>query len=152
MDLYAKTFTVRWADCDVNGHMRNTSYSEYAIDTRMAYLAEHGFPFTKFVESGIGPILLHESIDYLREVPLGGTLEVDLSITGLSQDLSRFKFEHDIWLLPERKKAARIVLYGGWMDLGLRKLRVPPEDLQRLLRATPRSEPFEELKSLRSQP
>jgi len=76
MERYAKTFTVRWADCDVNGHMRNTSYSEYAIDTRMAYLAENGFPFEKFVESGIGPVLLHESIDYLREVPLGGTLEV----------------------------------------------------------------------------
>jgi acyl-CoA thioester hydrolase len=149
MDRYAKTFTVRWADCDVNGHMRNTSYSEYAIDTRMAYLAENGFPFESFVASGIGPVLLHESIDYLREVPLGGTLEVDLAITGLSPDLARFKFEHDIWL-PGRKKAARIVLYGGWMDLQKRKLRVPPDDLQRLLRASPRGEPFEELKGLRT--
>ena len=149
MDRYAKTFTVRWADCDVNGHMRNTSYSEYAIDTRMAYLSENGFPFEKFVANGIGPVLLHESLDYLREVPLGGTLVVDLAVVGLSPDLSRFKFEHDIWL-PERKKAARIVLYGGWMDMAKRKLRVPPEDLQALLRASPRGEPFEELKPLRA--
>ncbi len=148
MDRYAKTFTVRWADCDMNGHMRNTSYSEYAIDTRMAYLNENGFPLERFVASGMGPVLLHESIDYLREVPLGGTVEVDLAITGLSPDLSRFKFEHDIWI-PERKKAARIILYGGWMDLKKRKLRVPPEDLQRLLRESPRGEPFEELKGLR---
>ncbi len=149
MDRYSKTFTVRWADCDVNGHMRNTSYSEYAIDTRMAYLSENGFPFEKFVANGIGPVLLHESLDYLREVPLGGTLVVDLAVVGLSPDLSRFKFEHDIWL-PERKKAARIVLYGGWMDMAKRKLRVPPEDLQALLRASPRGEPFEELKPLRA--
>jgi acyl-CoA thioester hydrolase len=147
MDRYSKTFTVRWADCDVNGHMRNTSYSEYAIDTRMAHFAEHGFPYEKFVESRSGPVIIHESIDYLREVPLGGTLEVDLAVVGLSPDYSRFKYEHDIWL-PERKKAARVVVYLGWMDLERRKLRVPPEAVQRLLAASPRGEPFEELKPL----
>jgi acyl-CoA thioester hydrolase len=149
MDRYSKTFTVRWSDCDVNGHMRNTAYSEYAIDTRMAYFTENGFPYEKLVTSGIGLVLLHEYIDYLREVPLGGILEVDLAIVGLSPDFARIKFEHDIWL-PGRKKAARIVLSGGWMDLTKRKLRVPPEDLQRLLRASPLGEPFEEMKPLRS--
>jgi acyl-CoA thioester hydrolase len=148
MERYAKTFTVRWADCDANGHMRNTSYSEYAIDVRMAYLAENGFPFEKMVESKLGPVILHEALDYLREVRLGQTVEVDLGLVGLSPDGARFKFEHDVWL-PGRHKAARIVLAGGWMDLELRKLRLPPDELLRVLKETPRHEGFEEMKGLR---
>ena len=148
MPRYSKTFTVRWADCDVNGHMRNTSYSEYGIDVRMAYLAEHGFPFEKMVENKLGPVILHEAIDYLREVRLGQTVEVDFSLVGLSPDGARFKFEHDIWL-PELNKAARIVLAGGWMDLEKRKLRLPPPELLRALHEMPREEGFEELKGLR---
>ncbi len=148
MDRYAKTYTVRWADCDVNGHMRNTAYSEYAIDTRVMFLAERGFGFEKLLEHRIGPVLLHEAIDYMREVRLGETIEVDLMVTGLSPDGARFKFEHDVWL-PEHKKAARIVLAGGWMDLDRRKLRIPPDDLVRVMEGAPRGEPFEVLKPMR---
>ncbi len=148
MERYEKTFTVRWADCDVNGHMRNTSYSEYAIDTRVAFLSEHGFPFSRFVESGIGPVILHEAIDYLREVGLGETITVDLAVLGISPDGARFRFGHDLWL-PNRKKAARVIIAGGWMDLELRKLRLPPDDLARVLQEAPRAESFEELKPVR---
>ncbi len=149
MDRYFKTYTVRWADCDVNGHMRNTAYSEYGTDTRVSFLAECGFTFEKFVETRVGPVLLHEAIDYMREVRLGQTIEVDLTILGLSPDGARFKFEHDVWL-PGRKKAARIVLAGGWMDMDTRKLRLPPADLLRVMQTGPRSAAFEELKPMSS--
>ena len=148
MDRYAKTYTVRWADCDVNGHMRNTAYSEYAIDTRVMFLAEHGFGFEQLLASRVGPVLLHEAIDYMREVRLGEVIEVDLRVIGLSPDGARFKFEHDVWL-PGQKKAARIVLAGGWMDLDRRKLRVPPDALRRVFEEAPRGEPFEDLKPMK---
>jgi acyl-CoA thioester hydrolase len=148
MDRYAKTFTVRWSDCDANGHMRNTAYSEYSTEVRIAWLAEHGFTWERFLQSKLGPVLLHENIDYLREVRLGETVEVELSVLGLSPDGARFKFEHDIWL-PSRKKAARVIIAGGWMDLELRKLRLPPDDLARVLQEAPRAEGFEELKPVR---
>jgi acyl-CoA thioester hydrolase len=148
MDRYARTYTVRWADCDVNGHMRNTSYSEYATDTRVAFLAEHGFTFEKFVVNRLGPVILHEAIDYLREVRLGEKVTVDFALLGLSPDGARFEFEHQVWL-PAGKKAARIVVAGGWLDLEKRRLRHPPEELHRVLREGPRAEPFEALKPLR---
>ena len=148
MSRFAKTFTVRWADCDANGHMRNTAYSEYATEVRVAYLAEGGFTWERFVASRFGPVLLHEYVDYMREVRMGELIEVDFSVVGLSPDGARFKFEQDVWL-PSRKKAARIVIAGGWMDLELRKLRLPPEDLLRVMQVAPRGEPFEELKAVR---
>ena len=58
-------------DCDVNGHMRNTSYSELAIDVRVEFMAEHGVPLEALLASGFGPVLLREEIDYLREFKLG---------------------------------------------------------------------------------
>ncbi len=148
MERFAKTFTVRWADCDANGPMRNTAYSEYATEVRIAYLAEHGFGWDRFLATKLGPVLLHEYVDYMREVRMGGTVEVDFAVVGLSPDGARFKFEHDVWL-PGRKKAARIVIAGGWMDLELRKLRLPPDDLLRVMQEAPRGEPFEALKPAR---
>jgi len=149
MDRYFKTYTVRWADCDVNGHMRNTAYSEYGTDTRVTFLTERGFGFDKLLASRVGPVILHEAIDYMREVRLGETIEVDLIVVGMSPDGARFKFEHDIWL-PGQKKAARIVLAGGWMDLDRRKLRIPPDELLRVMQGGPRGEPFEEMKPMKT--
>ncbi|HEY6003904.1 MAG TPA: acyl-CoA thioesterase [Anaeromyxobacter sp.] len=148
MDPYARTFIVRWADCDANGHMRNTAYSEYATEVRIAYLAGKGFTWEKFLASKLGPVLLHEYIDYMREVRMGESVVVDFSVIGLSPDGARFRFEQNVWL-PNRKKAARLVIAGGWMDLELRKLRLPPDELLRVLNEAPRGEPFEEMKPVR---
>jgi acyl-CoA thioester hydrolase len=147
MNRYEKIFTVRWADCDVNGHMRNTAYSEYAIDVRVGYLAEHGFGFERFVEEQIGPVLLREEIDYLREVRLGETITVNYTALGLSPDNGLFKLQHD-FTKAGGKPCARIVLSGGWMDLRTRKLVPAPELLARIMGGVPRAEGFAELPRL----
>ena len=141
---YAKKFTIRWSDCDVNGHARNTAYSEYAIDVRMSYLAEHGFPFEKMVEAGVGPVLTREEIDYLRELKLGEKISVDFQQLGVSADGSRFRLLHQ-FTKEGGKPAARIVLEGGWMDLRTRRLVPPPPSLARALGSVPRAEGFAEL-------
>ncbi len=148
MAPYVRTYTVRFGDCDMNGHMANTSYSSFATDVRVGYMVEKGFTLQTFLERHLGPVLLHESLDYLREVRMGDSVDVDFSVVGLSPDGARFKFLHEVWL-PGRDKAARIVIAGGWMDLELRKLRLPPDDLLRVLQQALRSEPFEEMKPLR---
>ncbi len=144
MDRYVTTFTTRWADCDANGHMRNTAYSEYAIDVRMAFLAEHGFGFDQFVQAGLGPVLLREEIDYLREVRLGETITVDFTALGFSADASRFKWSH-VFEKENGKPAAKIVLWGGWMDMSVRRIVPPPPGLLAAIRGVPRGEPFAQL-------
>jgi acyl-CoA thioester hydrolase len=151
MERYAKTFTVRWADCDVNGHMRNTAYSEYAIDVRIGYLTEHGFGFERMVEMGFGPVILREETDFLREVRLGEDVEVDFTLLGLSPDFGRFKFAHD-FTKANGKPSARIVLAGGWLDLRARRLVAAPEPLAAVLRSMPRGEAYAELPPLRARP
>ena len=149
MDRYVKTFTVRWGDCDMNGHVRNTMYSEYAIETRMAYLTASGFGYEQLGELHLGPVLLREEIDYLREIRAGETVTVDFVLVGLSPEGAKWKMRHDLWK-PNGKQAARVVVSGGWMDLHTRKLVPAPEALAEALRKVPRAQSFEVLPPLGS--
>ena len=144
MDQYARTFTVRWADCDANGHLRNTGYSEYAVEVRMAYLVEHEFGLAELRQHGIGPVLLREEIDYLRECHMGEELTVTFAVVGLSPDGTRFKMVHDVWK-PNGKQAAHIVVLGGWLDARVRRLTPPPDALREAFEKAPRLGPFETL-------
>lgn len=144
MSAYEKTYLVRWADCDMNGHLRNTGYSEYCIDTRIAYLTEHGFPPLRYQELGIGPVILREEIDYLRELRMGESFRVDVRVVGLSPDCTKFRFAHRFSRI-DGALAGKLLLLGGWMDLRTRRLNAPPEELQQVLRATPRGDDFQEL-------
>jgi acyl-CoA thioester hydrolase len=144
VDRYARAFVVRWADCDVNGHLRNTCYSEYAVEVRMAFLTEGGFGFEEMRRHGVGPVLLREEIDYLRECHMGEELTVDFTSLGQSADASRFRMAHEIWK-PDGRKAARLVVTGGWMDLAARRLAPPPPKLRELLERAPRGEGWAQL-------
>jgi acyl-CoA thioester hydrolase len=149
MDRFVKTFTVRWADCDANGHMRNTAYSEYGIDVRVAFLDEHGFGIDKLFAAGFGPVILREEIDYLREYRMNETVEVDLEMLGVSADRSRWRVQHR-FTKANGKPGARIVLEGGWMDMRIRRLAPPPEALARVWELAPRAEGWAELPAKRS--
>jgi acyl-CoA thioester hydrolase len=144
VDRYAKTFTVRWADCDANGHLGNTGYSEYATEARMSYLSEHEFGLAELRQHGIGPVLLREEIDYMRECHMGEELTVTFTAIGLSPDGARFKLVHDLWK-QNGKQAARIVVLCGWMDAKLRRLTPPPDGLREAMEKAPRGGPFETL-------
>jgi acyl-CoA thioester hydrolase len=147
VDQYARTFTVRWADCDANGHLRSTGYSDYAIEVRMAYLSDHGFGLAELKQAGIGPVILREEIDYLRECHMGEELQVTFTIQGLSPDGARFKMVQDLWK-PNGKQAAHLVVLGGWLDTRARRLTAPPDALREAFEKAPRGGPFETLPSL----
>ena len=147
MERYAKTFTVRWGDCDLNGHVRNTVYDEYGIETRIGYTFEHGFGFDQLREHHLGPVVLRMEIDYLKELHVGEKITVDLVVLGLSPDDVRFKLAHEI-LKENGKRAARIVLQCAWMDLQARRLVPAPPALVRIFREAPRDPAYEDLPPL----
>ncbi len=149
MERFTRHFTVRWSDCDANGHLRNTCYSEYAVEVRMAFLAQHGFGLPEFRAHGVGPVLLREEIDYLRECHMGEEVSVDFTVLGCSPDDARFKVAHQV-AKPGGKTAARLVVHGGWLDLATRRLRPPPPELKAVWDRIERVEPFEVLPPLRA--
>ena len=145
---FAREFTIRWSDADANGHVRHTVYPELAVEVRLAWLAEGGFDWRWYEAQRLGPVLLREEIDYLRELPLGARVEVDLEALAASADGGRWRFRHT-FTKASGEVAARVVVAGGWLDLAKRKLVAAPDALAAYLAAAPRADGFEELPPLR---
>lgn len=145
--MYQRTFEIHWADLDPNRHMRHSAYPDYATHVRFSFLAENGFPQSRFEALDFGPVILRETTTFKKEVGPGDTLSIDFQMKGLSPDASRFCIFHEV-RLADGNLAATIEVKGSWMDLTTRKLRPPHPQLASLLRQLPRTEDFEELDPL----
>ena len=146
MEAYKKFFHVRWDDADVNGHMRNSAYLDLATDIRMLYFRDNAFTARDFERLRVGPVVMKEEIEYFREMKLMDPLEVTHQIAGMAVDGSRFKIRNCFYQ-QDGVLSVRITSTAGWLDLDLRRLRVPPEPLFTALSNTPRTEDFIELPS-----
>ena len=140
--VFSRRFEVRWADLDANRHLRNTAYLDYATHVRFAFLAENGFPPSRFGELHFGPVILREEMTFLREVGPNDELTVDYRLAALSKDGRKFKLRHRVFR-RDGAEAARIDTDGGWMDLTTRKLRPPPDELATALDRLVRTADFE---------
>jgi len=148
MDPFVRRFEVRWADLDMNRHMRNTAYSEYGTDVRLCFLGAHGFAFEEFEKRGLGPVVAHEEATYKREIGPGDAFEVDMRVAGLASDGSRWRVEHRI-VRGDGKTAAILRLDGVWLDFASRRPVPPPPELRTALERAARTEDFEELPPVR---
>jgi acyl-CoA thioester hydrolase len=145
---YSKTYEVRWSEVDANGHVRHSVYSELGAEVRIAWLQDGGFPWKRFEDLGLGPVLLREELEYRRELGLGERVLIDVQAVGLSPDGARWKLRHDL-VKEDGELAGRVTVLGGWLDLATRRLVVPPEPLAEVVRAAARTPEFEELPPLK---
>ncbi len=140
--MTAQRTTVRWADVDANGHARNTAYSEYGTDARLAHLATHGFTLARFHQLRLGPVVFTETLTYRRELHLGDQVTVTVELTALSSSGHRWGLQHQINRGEEL--AASVRLTGGWLSLDTRRLAAPPDALTAAMTALPRTDDFAE--------
>jgi acyl-CoA thioester hydrolase len=127
-ETYVKKLEVRWDDVDVNGHLRNTRYLEYANHARISYFQESGWDARRFLAAEVGPVLLSDEIRYRREVFLAEQVEVTCQVIGLSADGARWEMRHEV-RRADGSTAATVLSHGGWMGKRTRKLTAPPADL-----------------------
>ncbi len=144
--MYEKTLFAGWGDMDFNAHMRNTAFLDKSGDVRMMFFSDRGFPAAEFARLGIGPVVMKDEIEYSRELGLLEEFRVTLATAGLADDGSRFLFRNE-FLRLDGTLCARVTSAGGWLDLGRRKLTVPPAALLEALRSLPRTDGFEVLPS-----
>ena len=136
---FTRTFQVGWEHLDANGHMRNTAYLDLAVDVRMMFFQESGFPMPEFERYRIGPVVKRDEMEYFREFRLLEPVSITLTLAGLSEDASHFSLRNE-YFKSDGKLAARLSSTGGWLDLSARRLTIPPviivEALNRLVRTT----------------
>lgn len=144
--MYERKVTAGWGDMDFNAHMRNTAYLDKAVDVRMMFFADHGFPMREFARLKIGPVVMKDEIEYLREVNLLDELTVTLAVAGLSDDGSRFALRNEFFR-ADGKPVAKLTSAGGWLDLSARKLIPAPAAMLAALNLLARTADFQTLPS-----
>ena len=139
--MFEKQLIAGWGDMDFNSHMRNTAFLDKSADVRMMFFAERGFSMEEFMRQRIGPVVRKAEIEYFREIRLLEEFRVTLALAGLSEDGSRFLLRNQFWRDGEQL-AASVTSAGGWLDLSLRKLVMPPPALLAALRSLPETADF----------
>ena len=131
---YIQRFQIRYSDLDTNGHVANTSYLKFSLDTRVGYLFANGLTAEMMRESGFGPVVFREEITYLKELHVPEKIEIHYWVTSLHDDGIRFELCTEIRRQND-ELAARVDMQGGWMSLSKRRLEKPPKQAWDLIAA-----------------
>jgi acyl-CoA thioester hydrolase len=145
---FVLTIVARWADIDLNQHMRSSAYSDWANHSRVEWLNTNGFNLQKFTELKFAPILFEERTKYLHEILLGDRITVDLQLAGMNHDASRWLIRHTF-----RREDTVCAVYeakGAWFSTGTRKIAAPPPNLLEACANMVRTDDYAELGSKES--
>ena len=120
-----KKFNFRWSDIDANMHIKNTAYNDLFIQARLALLLDMGFGMKEFKQHGIGPMIIHEHIFYVKEVRAESAVYIDIELRGMSEDGKYMKFAQHMYN-GKGALSCYLDLTFGWLDIKARKLALPP--------------------------
>jgi acyl-CoA thioester hydrolase len=146
-NVFEKTFHVGWANVDFNGHLGNTSYLNLAVDVRMFFFAENGFPIQEFQRQRFGPVILKDEISYFKEMYMLDKIRITFQGAGISEDASKFRIRNEFFR-EDGKLAASLTTTGGWLSFETRKLTVPPPNLAEVMKSLVKTDDFEVLQSI----
>lgn len=142
MNKYQKQIEIRWADLDPNFHVLHSRYYDFGAFCRMSFFVENGVTIQVMQEQKVGPILFREECIFKKEITFGDSVLINLSLTKVRHDLSRWSMMHELWKNNDTL-AAVINLDGAWIDTEKRKLTIPPNGIRHLFDIAPRTEGFE---------
>lgn len=131
---YSVPVTVRGYETDVQGHLNQSVYLNYAEHARWSLLDAAGITQARLIAGGVGPVSLETTIRYRRELLAGDEVEVTCSFEWGGG--KTFRIQQTI-----RKKdgtvAAEITAVGGLLDLQKRRLVAHPDEVFKELAADP---------------
>ncbi|WP_330460586.1 acyl-CoA thioesterase [Streptomyces sp. NBC_00820] len=124
--------TVRGYETDVQGHLNQAVYLNYAEHARWSLLQAAGISQARFLGRGVGPVALETTIRYRRELLAGE--EVDVTCAFEWGEGKTFRIRQEV-RKSDGTVAAEVTAVGGIMDLKARKLVADPRDVFKELAA-----------------
>ncbi|MFJ3715438.1 acyl-CoA thioesterase [Streptomyces sp. NPDC090057] len=118
--------TVRGYETDVQGHLNQAVYLNYAEHARWSLLHAAGVSQARLRDRGVGPVALETTIRYRRELLAGD--EVDVSCAFEWGGGRTFRIRQEIRKL-DGTVAAEVSAVGGMLDLAERKLLADPREV-----------------------
>jgi acyl-CoA thioester hydrolase len=80
-DLFSVRLAVRSYEIDANGHVNHAVYHQYGEHARTEHLAAAGCSMGRFLEHGLGIVLLETHVRFLRELRHGDLVDIDSRVT-----------------------------------------------------------------------
>lgn len=126
--------TVRGYETDVQGHLNQSVYLNYAEHARWSLLQAAGISQAGLIAKGVGPVALETTIRYQRELLAGD--EVAVTCHFKWGDGKTFRIQQTI-RKTDGTVAAEITAVGGLLDLRERRLVADPREYFKELAADP---------------
>lgn len=142
MSQLTLSMPLRWADFDANNHLRHSVYYDFGATARLEFLQKGGLTYDLMESAHFGPVLFREEAVFRREVRAGDAIEINLLVTKMRKDYSRFSFRHEI-KRADGVLCAVITVDCAWIDTQLRKLTIPPSLIGPIMESMPKSGDFE---------
>ena len=142
MNEFRRPAQVRWSDLDPNFHVRHSVYYDWGAFCRIEFLNQHGLTNKVMQDLGFGPILFREECVFRKEIRSGDEIFINLQIIKGREDFSRWSIRHHL-SKTDGTVCAVVTVDGAWMDVNLRKLATPPQKVNEVFAAMPKSENFE---------
>ncbi|MFE7960357.1 acyl-CoA thioesterase [Streptomyces sp. NPDC057413] len=121
---FSVRITVRGYETDVQGHLNQSVYLNYAEHARWSLLQAAGITQARLISTGVGPVALETTIRYRRELLAGD--EVDVTCAFEWGDGKTFRM-HQTIRKTDGTVAAEITAVGGLLDLKARRLVASPQ-------------------------
>jgi acyl-CoA thioester hydrolase len=141
METYVKTLDIRWSDLDPNFHVLHSKYYDFGAYSRMSFLVEHGITPELLQSLHIGPVLFREECVFRKELKFGDIIRINLRLQKASHDFSRWSMVHEIYRNQETL-AAIIHIDAAWIDTRIRKLTLPPPEVELAFNSAPKTADF----------
>ncbi|EYT83078.1 thioesterase [Streptomyces sp. Tu 6176] len=126
--------TVRGYETDVQGHLNQAVYLNYAEHARWSLLQAAGISQSDLIATGVGPVALETTIGFRRELLAGD--EAVVSCVFRWGEGKTFRI-HQTVRKADGTVAAEITAVGGLLDLTARRLVTAPRDRFRDLAKDP---------------
>ncbi|MEU6280167.1 acyl-CoA thioesterase [Streptomyces sp. NPDC047028] len=126
--------TVRGYETDVQGHLNQAVYLNYAEHARWSLLHAAGVSQARLIGQGVGPVALETTIRYRRELLAGD--EVDVTCAFEWGGGKTFRMVQSV-RKADGTVAAEITAVGGILDLTARKLVDDPSAVFKELATDP---------------
>jgi acyl-CoA thioester hydrolase len=134
MEPFRVRIAVRGYELDLQGHVNQAIYLQYAEHARWEYLRSAGITPDALVAARIGPAALENTIRYVAE--LRGADQVDVSCRFTWSSSRTFRIRQD-YHRPDGSLVAELVGVAGILDLVERRLVTDPADRLRSLATAP---------------
>ncbi|MEU6197146.1 acyl-CoA thioesterase [Streptomyces sp. NPDC047061] len=131
---YSVRVTVRGYETDVQGHVNQAVYINYAEHARWSLLQAAGVTQAELIGRGVGPVGLETTIRYKRELLAGD--EVDVTCAFEWSGGKTFRVVQKI-TKADGTLAAEVDAVGGLLDLKARKLVADPREVFKELTSDP---------------